>query len=203
MIESDKSLPFIYVGNRLTVLERTSSEQDSFFGGPLELKTGSTEPVRLHRTLTICASHLSGENLPVLLGSIPLIYAFQHEQNQIEYRLRGNEIPGQGLLINEQAIDHLSLDTSTYSPEWPYRHYPPIFPLINLAARELGHMEPDEFRDRFLPQVEWGSTDAIVGLPTNRTLGFSMWGLEGDKQGIVLLFRVDLKDLSVVAWHWF
>ena len=189
----------------MTLLEPSSEAEATFFGGPFELEVADQDPsIRLHRTLTIRGSQLARSGKPQLIGSIPLVYAFQHDQNEIAYRLRSSEVPGQGYWIDESSIDGLTLDPAGAAPDWPYRNYPALFPLVNLQTRDAGQVDRDTFCERYrLDDMGSLADEALVGIPTNRTLGFSMWGLEGDKQGILLWFKIHLARLSITAWHTF
>lgn len=63
-------------------------------------------------------------------------------------------------------------------------------------------MSPAKFsqtclRDEVIPTKD----EVIVAFPTNRLMGFSMWGIEGDAEDILLIFVLDTKSLQVAAWH--
>lgn len=197
------TLPFVYTGEALSLLELTSDAQDSFFGGPFELETPGVDPrIHFHRVMTLAGSLVARSGSSRLIGSIPLIYAFQHDQNEVTYQLHCSKVPGQGYVIDDTVVHGLMLDPGEVSLDWPYRNYPPIFPLINMNLRECTSDERDALRKRHrLCEIEVRDDEVLVGVPTNRTLGFSMWGLEGDKQGILLLFKIQLKPLAVTAWH--
>jgi hypothetical protein len=201
-VSEDLVWPFVYANRRVFTLERSETPADAFFGGPFELEiVGRQDRLHLHRTLTLSASRLNWPEQRELFGKIPLLYGFQYGQNQLSYRLHGAEIPQQGTQLRERIHD-VSLDASTYDADWPYVSYPPLLPYIHLRIASERDISLSEFCSSYIEaEVNCAEDVVIVGVPTNHTLGYSMWGLEGDQQGILLLFVLDVKTLRVTAWH--
>jgi hypothetical protein len=196
--------PFFHANGCVFTLERSETPADAFFGGPFELEiVGRQDRLHLHRTLTLLSG--SGEwNWPqqrALIGAIPLLYGFQYGENELSYRLEGARVPGQGTRLRERIHD-MSLDASTYEADWPYVNFPPLLPYIHLRIASQRAVSQREFCSSYIEhELDCPEDAVIVGVPTNHSLGYSMWGLEGDQQGILLLFVLDVKTLRVTAWH--
>jgi hypothetical protein len=97
----------------------------------------------------------------------------------------------------------VSMSPSKAASDWPYRGYPEILPYIPLAIESRETITPEQFAR----QLTWQGLEAFSGeelvvvVPAISRLGVSMWGRDGDNEGVQLIFRYryDAKEIAAVT----
>lgn len=60
----------------------------------------------------------------------------------------------------------------------------------------------DEFKEARIPNLnEWETSKITIVVPPPKTLGFSLWGPEGDAEDVTIVFQYSLDEDSVRAFN--
>lgn len=171
-------------------LVRGAQASLSRFGGPLgdEIVGQASGPRRLH-----AIADLAGEHLPTLLGTraslrLPLVFGLCFDGCRIEYEFE----PGR--------VRVLQLAPAESSEDWPYADYPPHLPFAPLELGASARCEWGEFAARFGALPTAPPSELVALVPPPMTLGHSLWGREGDAEGVAIVFECELGARRVRAY---
>jgi hypothetical protein len=166
-------------------------------GGPLELEIKKW-PRRYpppHRVLTLDTMDPALDLDIQRASPIPLIYGFQLSGCRMKYKLtRSDDIE-----IQECQ--------GQLAKNWPYADYPPMLPTVPLFFKssepiDWKKLEQDEDWSGLTNQDSRPKKDEIlIVVPPNDVYGVSLWGWSGDRNGVQVVFRVNLNTLAVEAWN--
>jgi hypothetical protein len=171
---------------------RTEKHASSVFGGPMECEiTGKRfGPFRLHHI-----ARLSENQLPVLgshryVFELPLIYGMCYGGCRLAYQFE-----------ERYDITVLNLSPKKPSDDWPYKDYPPILPYVPLAVTKRKKQSWSQFAAEFPNMPVDQPSDLVVVVPPPMTVGVSLWGREGDAEGVAIVFECDLDAKRVTAYN--
>ena len=159
------------------------SDRVACFGGILDHTIhGASEIAKLNLVANF------GSTITQLEG-IPLLYAYQHEGCVMKYRVDGERV----------IVEHM--DEIEPSNDWPYENFPRFFPEVSLAIVHQHAMSFDDFCELAVQGYfeEGDETWAHVIVPPSEAYGVSLWGEDGDAEGVQTLFSVDPEHKRVVT----
>lgn len=161
----------------------TKRETSSYFGGPISGKLSGIGhgPAPLHQV-----AKLDGTDVGLLPkgerehSDLVLIYGFRFDCCKLEYHL----CPGSEIRI-------VSSDQNKSSDDWPYENYPNEFPKVFLELTGMRVVSYKEFSSEWpnLPTLQ--PAEIIVLVPPPSALGASLWGEDGDAEGVTVVFEYD------------
>lgn len=181
--------PAAYYNGKMVLFEECHDQAASHaFGGDLPAIRNAPSNAILHLVLDINPS-LSSLFDEVRLPAIPLVFPFRHDGGRIEYRVDANG-----------GIEIERLQPEEAEPEWPYSNYPEIFPVKRFCCSEPIDIKREQF-ERMVPQGLWQEDpcEIVVVVPPSQEYGISMWGPEGDDEGVVCFFYINSKSGTVCA----
>ncbi len=190
-IEEDDIL-IAYHDGKVYRFRRSRKQEFSWFGGPSDEYPSGIEhgPQPLHHLAT-----LWGHHLPFLLEyyvfELPLFYWFCFDGCRLRYRL-GDKTP---------KVELLELDQTDSVEDFPYRNYPTMFPYYPLAPTEPVPASTDDFGEILHQPLESSPGELIVLVPSQFSLGVSLWGPHGDAEEVQTVFRVDLKQKTIEGFN--
>jgi hypothetical protein len=187
MIEPEDILHVFHEG-RAASLRPARKHAASAFGGPLELDVVGLALERpLHHIATIAHVHLRDLGVPWRFSGLPLAFGLTHSGCELRYSFESDAL----------VVD--SLEPRAPTPDWPYAAYPALLPYVPLEATPVEARSWDEFR-RLAPNLPAAPTaELIVLAPPPATLGFSMWGRQGDAEGVTIVFECSIDAQRVEA----
>ncbi len=170
------------------------------FGGSLAFQVhgwpGTLPPP--HRLLTLDLSDPS-LSLESQVTELPLLYAFRLDGCCLQYTVTDDG--------NATALEVSGSPAS----DWPYPGYPTEFPFHPLVLGSFGsvHWDCDYDSDECDEGHPWETTqgsepeedELLVIVPPSSTYGVSLWGDEGDREGVQTIFRINTESLTVEAWN--
>ena len=177
--------------NMLETVIGQAGEFNHFFGGPNDLQVlgfPEGQPM-LHRVLNL---DLNDPQINFALAGIqqlPLLYGFVFNGCEVQYRVLSD-----GVI----QIEHLT--PSSALPDWPYSEYPVDFARVPIQI--TGVQVADE---ETIDALTWWmfepskSNELWVNVPPNPQFGVSLWGPEGDAEGVELVFRIDPDTKTVTV----
>lgn len=160
-----------------------SGKYRHYFGGLNDLETldylNGERP--LHRVLTL---DLSDPDLDFSINGvtqIPLLYGFAFDGCELEYEV-----------LSDSTIRIIELVPNHPAEDWPYPNYPAHFEPV-----PVGFTKPEPANEEKIDEVTWRLFDKSkpseiwVNVPPNDALGVSLWGSDGDAEGVEVVFRID------------
>lgn len=187
------SEPLVLVFRECVVysLVRAAKHTFSCFGGPLEM---SVTGRRLGRRPLHKIAHISDQHVPLsgssrYVSDIPLIYGMRYSGCSLKYKFKFRE------------INILELDPPQSSEDWPYKGYPKILPYAPLELGARNETSWTVFADAFPNLPKQQPTELVAVVPPPMTMGVSLWGADGDAEGVAIVFEVDLDANKVAAYN--
>lgn len=195
------SLPRIIFRKRWAPLRITGSEGSRHsFGGPLACAMNGWPadwlPPQRVATLDLADPALS---MKTKHKTLPLVYAYRIDGCELEY---GFATP-----------DQLQLQELSGTPErdWPYPGYPDEFPVrrLSIGSDSPVHWECDDDNEECDEGHVWSVVEDdpperdefLLIVPPNADYGVSLWGIEGDREKVDTIFRVNVRSATVRAWN--
>lgn len=168
--------PYAYFNGVNTYFNRSQNSKWSWFGGPHEFSIRQPRNAILHH---VCTLRVDDIGVDYKFGfTIPFLYPIQHESGEIHY----------------SKIAHLAVNVSKISPkkpskDWPYKHYPKLFPYIPLEILEKREASIHQFSGLIPSEFEECKDDTLVlVVPPNPQIGMSLFGNSGDANMTTILF---------------
>jgi hypothetical protein len=185
MPRDNLKFPAAYADGTAYFFAPTEEYSGSFFGGPSGGKVEGQPPGQspLHHIISIAP-----REVPELAEQVPFFYGMCYDGCSLSYRLG-----------KYKSCKLLELEPCESSPDWPYPDYPPLLPYIPLRVAESNRCTVEEFA-----RLAWQGADikrnhVTVIVPPLFVGGVSMWGAEGDGEGMQIIFQYDLKKRTVRA----
>lgn len=95
----------------------------------------------------------------------------------------------------------LKLDPKKSSDDWPYPGYPDLLPPISLRLARRSPCSCAQFSRFLVRQDEIMANELVVVVPPIPDLGMSLWGEDGDDEGVQIVFRCDLKTRKIKVYN--
>jgi hypothetical protein len=84
---------------------------------------------------------------------------------------------------------------------WPYRDYPTLLPYIPLTVIRRKKQTWRQFVAEFPKMKDEQPSELVVIVPPPMTIGVSVWGGDGDAEGVAMIFECDLKQKIVSTYN--
>ncbi|TQV75233.1 hypothetical protein FLL45_09870 [Aliikangiella marina] len=167
--------PFAYFQGTLTSFCRGDEYTLSYFGGPSLKKIRGLNygPRGLHHIATINGSDIGLSQFGI--SSVPFYFGMCFDGCELEY---STHYSGD---VNIEKMDPVESSSS-----WPYPSYPDYLPYFPLTVESTSVISKNEFSERVW--MELSEDELVFVVPTNPELNFSMWGPDGDAEGVELRF---------------
>lgn len=181
-----EDLVYAFSNDKIFTFERAWQYSGSTFGGPLEYDLSGIQPgpAPLHMIAELSSVHLPSGFV------LPLIFGMQYDGCCLRYRV-----------MSSDKIEILELNPSESCDGWPYANFPSLLPYahltLNVAPRFSSY---EDLADAFPNIPDKQAADLIIIVPPPATLGFSLWGRNGDLDGVILIFECDLSSRTVFAY---
>ena len=161
----------------------------SVYGGPLPRRlTGATHgPAPLHHIAT-----LSAQDLPMLGAlSLPLLYGFQYSGCEMDYA------------YDTEHVQLLHISPAQSDADWPYENYPARLAQLALKLAKVVTESWDDFssRSRYPNLPAQQGAELVAVIPAPRHIGQSLWGEEGDDEGVCVVCECDLSAQRVRSYN--
>lgn len=158
------------------------------FGGPLPEDLTAPPGAVLHTVMTVeCSKIAVLSDLP--MARLPMLYPFRHSGGLIEYTVAA-----------DGAVDVEHVYRPAPTDRWPYEDYPLEFPRTPLAAAPPLSVSLDWVRDTLPQGLDDASPDDLVlVVPSPLPYGFSLWGEDGDAEGVVCVFVLSPEEGRIRA----
>jgi hypothetical protein len=185
-----EALVIVYQAGNVTSLVRSSTRSPSAFGGPGRYDVAGDRLAKpVHHIATINARHLAVTDSRRHFFELPLMYGLFYDGCSLRYEF------GRGSIIVRAR------DLGSPTEDWPYPHYPSLLPYIPLAVGGVERKSWDEFSRLTSNLPTKQPSEVVVLVPPPATIGFSVWGPEGDAEGVTMVFECDLESRHVVAYN--
>jgi hypothetical protein len=183
----DLRAPAVFCDGTAYLLQWGNDSSPSYFGGPSDLRfTGAlARRARLHHVLT-----LGGGIIPAMeqqhVFKLPLFYGFCHDGGQLKYRLP-----------EERTSELLELEPRQVSADFPYPDYPALLLHLPLRLDQRRDCTPADFARFTWQGLEIKPSMLVVIVPPILVGGVSMWGPDGDAEGVQVIFECDFETHTV------
>lgn len=167
--------PFAYFQGTLTSFCRGDEYTLSYFGGPSLKKIRGLNygPRDLHHIATINGSYLGLSSYGI--STVPFYFGICFDGCELEYSTHYSG-----------DIKVEKIDPAQSSSDWPYSSYPEHLPYFPLKVDSTVELPKSEFMERVW--MELSDDELVFVVPTNPDLDFSMWGPDGDAEGVEFVF---------------
>lgn len=183
------AVPLLHVHHdgATTPFAASRSWSTSWFGGP---RTYAQLGARFGPRPLHSIAVLSHVHAPMLeFTALPLVYGLAYDGCVLRYCYE----------LDELRVESIEPDES--SDDWPYPHYPPLLPYVPLEPLEARSEPWSTFRARFGSAAPAPLAPVVVVVPPPATIGHSLWGPEGDAEGVTLVFAASPRSRSVYAFN--
>lgn len=180
--------PAAFYGGCIYYFERSDCWSASYFGGPSSVTRNglSFGPRPLHHVVTIGSKDVPADGF---ILSLPLLYGMCFSGCSLRYRV-----------VSATAIEVLEMEPTTSSEDWPYPMYPAYLPYVPLRIAKAERCDISEFTKLSCqPDRKFDDTSLIVIVPASPVLGVSLWGADGDAEGVQVVFEFDSRTKIVSA----
>jgi hypothetical protein len=187
-----EQLVSLFCNGTLYSFERASEHTASWFGGPCEhrFKGIPVGPRPLHKLAHLDQEVMRGLGTPHRVFSLPLLYGLNFSGCEVTYRVAVTE-----------WVEVLELDPEEQSVDFPYPNYPAFLPYAPLRASGSRWCTYREFAEDLPNMADEQPAELLVAVPPPATLGFSMWGPDGDREGVTVVFECDLAERTIRAYN--
>ena len=190
-MQTAEQLVAVHVDGTTYSFSRSGDKAASIYGGPLMRSvTGcSFGPARLHHVASLSDTSLPALGPPRYVFSLPLVYGFRFDDCSLEYRFDTNEIEVLRISPGKSLVD------------WPYHDYPPLLPYIPIEVQSTITQDWKAFSSQFpnLPKEQPAELVAVV--PPAFLIGQSLWGRDGDLEGVCVVFECNLSLKLVRSYN--
>lgn len=184
-------LVLVHSAGRTYHLHPSTDIQTSWFGGTGRLTfEGETLPRPLHLIANLNLSGLEIQGTWSYNGDVPLLFGIRYDDGgAVRY------------LFREEHITLVPPVPLFGADDWPYASYPDTLPQHPVEVTRVVNESWNSFAEQFpnLPTTQ--PAPLIIVVPPPQGLGFSLWGPEGDAEGVTLVFECDLAIRQVVAYN--
>lgn len=191
-MQTAEHLLAMYADGKSHYFRRGDAVEGSVFGGSLRhAVTGSPfGPAGLQQVASLDLSSPPFVNASIKsVSSLPLVYGFQFDGCVIDYRFDADEIEILQIAPDKSAAD------------WPYPDYPAALPCIPIIADAPIPQDWLAFSSQLPLFHEKPPAEMVVVVPPAFQIGQSLWGKEGDAEGVCIVFECDLARRTIRAYN--
>ena len=170
---------------------RSETHSFSVFGGPMDCNVSGKPPVpdRLHYVARLNHNDLPVLGPPSYAFDLPLLYGLRYtDEVNLTYQFEHTDVS-------------VLASPGTFDDDLPYRNYPTLLPYIPITVVKRKKQTWKQFAGEFPNMKEEQPSDLVVVVPPPMTIGVSLWGREGDAEGVAMVFECDLQGMTVTAYN--
>jgi hypothetical protein len=185
-----ETLLLAFDGKHTYCFGRAEKQSFSVFGGPMDYKISGKRPIpdRLHQIALLNHNDLPILGPPRYVFGLPLLYGMRYSGPDLTYKFEHSDVT---ILVSPGKV----------TEDWPYRDYPPLLPYVPLVVTKRKKQSWRQFVADFPNMKNEQPSDLIVVVPPPMTIGVSLWGREGDAEGVAIVFECDLDEKKVTAYN--
>lgn len=191
MLPEQINYPAAYYDGHACFYERASAPSSSRIGGLSDIQFSGIVhgPRRLHHILRLGSDELPGIQQKGFTG-LSLFYGMCFDGCSMSYEVR-------------DAIHYylLELEPRKSSDDWPYPDYPDLLPSVPLRLARRVPCSAERFSKFLAQQDKIKADELVVVVPPIFDLGISLWGNDGDAEGVQIIFRCDPQARRVRVYN--
>ncbi len=191
MSSDQLNYPTAFYDGHAYFFERAPAPSSSRIGGPSDIRFSGVVhgPRPLHHIVTLGADELP-EIRKTGFASLSLFYGMCFDGCSMTYEVK-------------DAVHYrlLKLDPKKSSDDWPYPDYPDLLPPVPLRLARRSPCSCAQFSRFLVQQDEIMANELVVVVPPIPDLGMSLWGENGDDEGVQIVFRCDLKTRKIRVYN--
>jgi hypothetical protein len=191
MLPEQINYPAAYYDGHACFYERALAPSSSRIGGPSDIQFSGIVhgPRSLHHILTLGSDELPGIQQKEFTG-LSLFYGMCFDGCSMSYEVR-------------DAIRYhlLELEPTESSDGWPYSDYPDLLPTVPLRLARRIPCSRERFSEFLAQKDKIEADELVVVVPPISDLGMSLWGDNGDAEGVQIIFRCDLQTRRVRVYN--
>lgn len=191
MLPDQINYPTAYYDGHACFYERASAPSSSRIGGPSDIQFSGIVhgPRRIHHIVTLGSDELPGIQQRGFAG-LSLFYGMCFDGCSMTYEVR-------------DAIRYhlLELAPSKSLDDWPYSDYPDLLPSVPLRLAQRIPCSRDRFSEFLAQHDKIEADELVVVIPPISDLGMSLWGDDGDAEGVQIICRCDLQTRKVRVYN--
>src|SRR5262249_34364444 len=185
-----ETLLLAFDGKATYTFTRAEKHSFSVFGWPRDCKITAKRPVadKLHSLARLTHHDLPILGPPSYVFDLPLLYGLRYLNGNMAYQFEHSDIS-------------VLASPGTFDEDWPYRDYPTLLPYIPVAVTKRKKQTWRQFAAEFPNMKDEQPSELVVIVPPPMTIGVSVWGREGDAEGVAMVFECDLKEKKVSTYN--
>jgi len=185
-----ETLLLAFDGKATYTFTRAEKHSFSVFGGPRDYKITGKRPLadNLHYIARLNHNDLPILGPPSYVFDVPLLYGLRYLNGNLAYRFEHSDIS-------------VLASPGTFDEDWPYRDYPTLLPYIPVAVTKRKKQTWRQFAAEFPNMKDEQPSELVVIVPPPMTIGVSVWGREGDAEGVAMVFECNLKEKKVTTYN--
>ncbi len=170
----------------------------STFGGPFSTPLYGEVPnvEYLHQVAVIYGTQRP-DYVSRFLQNLPLLYGIRFSGCDLSYRLVAGSIPHEGREIHYRGAEILELFPDQPDDDWPYPNFPSLLPYWPIERKCSRPCSWKEFAEETFDVRESPPTQLIFAMSPPTNLGISLWGADGDLEGVEVIWEVDTETQHV------
>ena len=189
-----------YYRQQLHEYDLSDRHNGSTFGGPCSTPIYGDVPNAeyLHQVAMISGTQRP-DYVSQSLQNLPLLYGLRFSGCDLSYRLVAGAIPHEGREILYRGVEILELYPDQPDDDWPYPNFPTYLPYWPIERKVSRPCSWNEFAEEIFDVREDPPSQLIFAMSPPTKLGVSLWGLDGDLEGVEIIWEVDTETQHVLV----
>ncbi|MBK1830168.1 hypothetical protein JIN77_05505 [Verrucomicrobiaceae bacterium R5-34] len=185
----DLCFPILIRGSKIIVFRISEDDTAHTFGGELSSNIRIPLNAVIHNLATLDTTSCEGL-ADVEAKQLHLIYAFRHDGDGVNYKVKG------------ESIEVTSISPDQPDEDWPYEDYPDVFPRRFLEVWGIIDADQDAIDGLLHQEVDMSGSDLLIAVfPPSESYGVSLWGEYGDPEMVQCIFEYNLKKGEVNTYN--
>jgi hypothetical protein len=196
------SIPLLRAYHREHLYEYDISDRHTgcTFGGPCSSPIyGDIRNVEYLHQVAMIAGTQRPDYASKYLQNLPLLYGIRFSGCDLSYRLVSGTLPHDRREILYRGIEILELSPDEPDDDWPYPNYPIYLPYWPIEVKVSRPCHWKEFAEEIFDARENPPSQLIFAMSPPTNLGISLWGLDGDMEGVQIIWEVDTDTNHVLV----
>jgi hypothetical protein len=188
MLPEQLHYPAAFYDGHAYFFERAPAYSPSYFGGPASVRfTGLRHgPRRLHHVMTCAIPGLETKGF----STLSLFYGLCYSGCRMTYKI-----------VELFRYRLLELKPRKSLADWPYSGYPELLPYVRLRLAKRTRCSSEQFRELLIQKGKVKEDEVTVIVPPMYDLGISLWGPDGDAEGVQIIFQLDVQNRRVKVYN--
>jgi hypothetical protein len=176
----------------------------SYFGGPLEQKMYGPfrNSSKLHQIAVIGSSDRPDKAVRYK-RDLPLLYGLRFSGCDVAYQSinRQVDVPGRDSPVIQAGIVITELWPDDPTDGWPYPNFPRSLPYLQIKEVYREPSTWSEFGESIFDGRNDPPAPLVFAMTPPSSVGVSIWGRDGDMEGVVIVWEIDPETDSVRAYN--